>query len=55
VFFDEPEPEPIAQAVTRLTGSPWDADALRSHAEQFSSARFVRRIAEVVADERRAT
>jgi glycosyltransferase involved in cell wall biosynthesis len=55
VFFDEPEPELIAQAVTRLTGSSWSAEALRAHAERFSSARFVRRITEVVADERRAT
>jgi glycosyltransferase involved in cell wall biosynthesis len=54
VFFDEPEPELIARAVTRLTGSAWSAEALRAHAEQFSSERFVRRITEVVADERRA-
>ncbi|HEX3981635.1 MAG TPA: glycosyltransferase [Acidimicrobiales bacterium] len=54
VFFDQPEPQLIARAVTSLTDSPWRAETLRSHAEQFSSPRFIQRINDVVAEERRA-
>lgn len=55
VFFDEPEPELIAEAVTRLAGAHWSADALRTHGEQYSSERFIGRITEVVGEERRAS
>ncbi len=55
VFFDQPDPQLIARAVTTLTDTPWNAGALRTHAEQFSSARFVGRINDVVAEERRAS
>ena len=54
VFFDRPEPTLIAEAVAELSGTRWSEEALRSHAERFSVARFVRRIGEVVAEERNA-
>ena len=54
LFFDEPEPALIASAVERLSDAAWSGEALRSHAERYSLERFTRRIAEVVAEERRA-
>jgi glycosyltransferase involved in cell wall biosynthesis len=55
VFFDEPESQLIARAVTALTDTPWSAGALRTHAERFSSARFIGRINDVVTEEGRAS
>ncbi len=54
VFMDRPEPSLVAEAITELSGTRWSEDVLRSHAERFSVARFVRRIGEVVAEERNA-
>ncbi len=54
VFFDRPEAALIADAVERLSNATWSGEALRSHAERYSLERFTRRIAEVVAEERRA-
>ncbi len=51
VFFDEPRPEQIAEAVERLAATAWDPDRLRSHAEQFSGERFVGRLRQVVEEE----
>jgi len=55
VFIDRPEPSLIAEAIEELSGTRWNEDVLRSHAERFSVARFARRIGEVVAEERRAS
>jgi glycosyltransferase involved in cell wall biosynthesis len=55
VFFDEPVPALIAEAVARLSGSTWDPGLLEDHARQFSTERFVGRMAEVVAEERRSS
>jgi len=44
VFFDEPRPEALAQAVERLERLPWNPEAIRTHAEQFSEASFLRRM-----------
>ena len=44
VFFDSPEPGAIASAVKRLDVQPWDAGAIRRHAEMFSEERFIERI-----------
>ena len=54
VFMDRPEPSLVAEAITELSGTRWSEEVLRSHAERFSVARFVRRIGEVVAEERNA-
>lgn len=53
IFFDQPDPERIAEAAAELSGRPWDADRLRLHAGQFSIARFVRKLQEVVDEEMR--
>jgi len=55
VFIDRPEPRSIAEAVERLSATRWDEQALRHHAGRYSVRRFTDRIAEVVAEERRAT
>jgi glycosyltransferase involved in cell wall biosynthesis len=55
VFFDQPQPGPIAAAVDRLAHTTWDHGALTDHARQFSPARFSQRMHEVVDEERRAT
>lgn len=44
VFFDEPRPEALAHAVERLETLPWNPEAIRAHAEQFSEASFLRRM-----------
>ena len=54
VFIDRPEPSLVAEAITELSGTRWSEEVLRSHAERFSVARFIRRIGEVVAEERNA-
>ncbi len=54
VFFDEPGPEPIATAVERLAATAWDPDRLRDHARRFSGERFIRRLRQVVDEERAA-
>jgi glycosyltransferase involved in cell wall biosynthesis len=54
VFFDEPEPRLIADAVHLLSATEWSAEALTAHAAQFSAERFGARIRAVVADERRS-
>ena len=48
VFFDAPEPAPIARAVERLLGRRWDANVIRKHAEAFSETRFIGRIQQLV-------
>ncbi|HEV3281391.1 MAG TPA: glycosyltransferase [Acidimicrobiales bacterium] len=51
VFFDEPEPEAIAQSIERLAAMAWDAAGLRDHAERFSGPRFTARLRQVVDEE----
>jgi glycosyltransferase involved in cell wall biosynthesis len=51
VFFDHPEPRAIADALYELTATDWSTDALRTHAELYSAARFTNRMSEVVAEE----
>ncbi len=55
VFFDEPEPRQIADAVSRLVEAEWSSGPLVEHARQFSNDRFMTRMHEVVAEERRAS
>jgi glycosyltransferase involved in cell wall biosynthesis len=52
VFFDHPDPPSIAEGITRLTGSEWDAGALSAHAERYSKERFIARMRAVVDEER---
>ncbi len=55
VFFDEPLPQLIAEAVDRLSRTEWNPSALVDHARQFSTERFAQRMREVVAEEQRAS
>jgi glycosyltransferase involved in cell wall biosynthesis len=54
VLFEEPTVESLASALTRAAGISWDSAHIRRHAEQFSRARFVREVQEVVHDTLRA-
>jgi glycosyltransferase involved in cell wall biosynthesis len=51
IFFDEPHPRLIAEAVDRLSAAAWVPDALSDHARTFSTPRFVERLQAVVAEE----
>jgi glycosyltransferase involved in cell wall biosynthesis len=51
VFFDEPEPAAIRDAVVKLLDRDWDRDALVAHAATFSEARFTTRLRGVVDEE----
>lgn len=50
LFFEAPAPEAIADAVAAGRDHPWDAAAIRTHAEQFSEASFIARIRREVTD-----
>ena len=54
VFFDEPLPRLIAEAIDRLSTVSWSKDTLTAHARQFSKERFEERMLAVVAEERAA-
>lgn len=51
IFFDTPDPDRIAQAIRRASGQTWDADYFRTHTEQFSEERFIRRLRTIVREE----
>ncbi|MDQ6949288.1 MAG: glycosyltransferase [Actinomycetota bacterium] len=51
IFFDEPEPGLIAQALRRATRTTWLKEELSDHALHFSEDRFVRRLREITQDE----
>jgi glycosyltransferase involved in cell wall biosynthesis len=51
VFFDEPSPTAITAALDRLSNSPWNPRALADHVEEFSRARFARRLRQIVVEE----
>lgn len=51
-FFDAPDPDLVAESVTRALARHWDSATLRSHAELFGTDRFVARLHEIVQDER---
>jgi glycosyltransferase involved in cell wall biosynthesis len=51
VFFDQPEPAPIRDAVVRMLDRRWDRAALEAHAAMFSEDRFVQRLRTVVDEE----
>jgi glycosyltransferase involved in cell wall biosynthesis len=51
VFFDQPEPDQIREAVVRMLDRRWDRAALEAHAGTFSEARFAQRLQTVVDQE----
>jgi glycosyltransferase involved in cell wall biosynthesis len=51
VFFDEPTPQLIAEAIERMMGTNWDPEVLITHAGQFSTERFTERMQGVVEEE----
>jgi exopolysaccharide biosynthesis polyprenyl glycosylphosphotransferase len=55
VFFDDPTPLAVAEAVHRLRSERWNPGAIAEHADSFSEARFNVRLREVVAEEASAT
>jgi len=50
VLVDEPSPEAFAEAVATAIDRPFDAAAIRRHAEQFSRMRFGDRMAALVTE-----
>jgi glycosyltransferase involved in cell wall biosynthesis len=49
VFFDEPAPTPIADALRTCLRENWSVETLERHAATFSEQRFVDRLREIVA------
>ena len=54
VFFEEPTADAIARAIQELGRNSWDAEAIGTHADSFSEARFIERMRRIVADAGRA-
>ncbi len=50
-FFDAPDPDLVAEGVTRALARHWEPATLRSHADEFGTDRFVARLHEIVQDE----
>jgi glycosyltransferase involved in cell wall biosynthesis len=50
VYFDQPEPELIAQAVDKLAGMTWDAPAIQQHVDKYSEAEFIKTLQQHVAE-----
>jgi glycosyltransferase involved in cell wall biosynthesis len=48
VFFDAPEPRAIAGSVSQVLAAEWNESAIRDHAAQFSEARFIAQMRELV-------
>jgi glycosyltransferase involved in cell wall biosynthesis len=51
IFFDSPDPNKVACAMSTAISRTWDSSDLRSHAEKFSVRSFQRRIRQIVAEE----
>jgi glycosyltransferase involved in cell wall biosynthesis len=54
IFFNDPDPRSIAEAVRDLADTQLPPEPIRKHAENFSEERFARRLREI-ADEERAS
>ena len=52
LFFDEALPTAVSSTIRRLLAQPPAPERLRDHAEGFSENKFVRRLREIVAEER---
>ena len=48
VYFDEPEPKAIAEAIDRFEQTEFDSDKIRRHVEQFSEEHFAERLYGIV-------
>jgi glycosyltransferase involved in cell wall biosynthesis len=48
VYFDEPEPAAIAEAIDRFEETKFDSDKIRRHVEQFSEEHFAERLYGIV-------
>jgi glycosyltransferase involved in cell wall biosynthesis len=44
MYFDEPEPRAIAEALDRFESTTFDSDKIRSHMEQFTEERFAEKL-----------
>lgn len=44
IYFDEPEPQAIAEAIDRFEDMAFDPDKIRSHVEQFNEEHFAQRL-----------
>ena len=44
IYFDQPEPGPIAEALDRFEASTFDPEAIRQHVLQFSEENYIRRL-----------
>jgi glycosyltransferase involved in cell wall biosynthesis len=51
VFFDQPDPHLIADAVNRLSTSTWSEESLVANAQKYTTQQFVERMRAVVAEE----
>lgn len=51
IFFDQPDPGSVAEAVKELLARPWDRDHILAHAEAFSERRFIERLRHIVIGE----
>jgi glycosyltransferase involved in cell wall biosynthesis len=51
IFFDQPEPARVADALDELTLRHWDPTAIRAHAERFGEPRFIERLRSIVSEE----
>jgi len=51
LFFDSPDPHPVAFAMNMAIRRAWDTGELHAHAEKFSVRSFQHRIRQVVAEE----
>ena len=50
VYFDEPEPRVIAEALDRFEDSSFDPDKIRQHIDQFTEERFAQSLYTAVDD-----
>jgi glycosyltransferase involved in cell wall biosynthesis len=50
VYFDEPEPRAIAEALDRFEDSSFDPDKIRRHIDQFTEERFAQSLYTAVDD-----
>jgi len=48
ILVDEPSPQAFADAITRAASTPFDAAAIRTHAERFGRERFVNELSTII-------
>jgi glycosyltransferase involved in cell wall biosynthesis len=50
ILVDDPSPQAFADAITRAASTPFDAVAIRTHAERFGRERFVNELSALIED-----